>query len=224
MWSRLRNILDWFSRKSRAHLLFERVGRYASLTPTTVCRLHEAEPHTPCPNSTHFCGTESSILAINFDAVKEAYCNKNRIGSVSSVDAVMYKGARFLFVEIKSWQNFERYQIKPGDSQADIQQKIADKAAGFKLKPKVEKSMEICRNISHNEHLFDKMPVTYVLVTDVDTVADPLARFRGRLRALAYKSVFIPLYSSASITQLAAVGMDVRYVFCRKFDSFYINL
>ena len=224
MWSRLRNILDWFSRKSRAHLLFERVGRYASLTPTTVCRLHEAEPHTPCPNSTHFCGTESSIPAINFDAVKEAYCNKNRIGSVSSVDAVMYKGARFLFVEIKSWQNFERYQIKPGDSQADIQQKIADKAAGFKLKPKVEKSMKICRTIAGDEHLFDRMPVTYVLVTDVDTVADPMVKFKARLLTLAYKSVYIPLFTAASMTQLATTGLDVRYVFCRKFDTFYDSL
>jgi len=224
MWSKLQALIAWLQGKSAACRLYERVGRYALLSPTTVCRLHEAEPKKPCPTSASFCGKESKIPALNFDAVKETYCNKTRKSSVPSVDAVLYKDKRFLFVEIKSWQNFERYQIKPGDDQSTIQRKIADKATGFKLKPKVEKSMDICKSISKDEHLFEKMPVTYVLVTDVDTIADPLARFRSRLRALAYKSVYIPLYSSASMAQLSTVGMDVRYVFCRRFDSFYDSL
>ena len=224
MWSKLRELFARLRGKTAARRLYERVGTFASLSSTTICWLHEAEPKKPCPASSFFCGTESKIPALNFDAVKEAYCNKTRTPSMPSVDAVLFKDKRFLFVEIKSWQNFERYQIKPGDSQATIQQKIADKATGFKLKPKVEKSMEICERISKDEHLFEKMPVTYVLVTDVDTVADPLARFRSRLRALAYKSVFIPLFSSASMAQLSTVGMDVRYVFCRKFDNFYESL
>lgn len=224
MWSRLKNIIDWFRCKSSSHILFERLKRYASLAPTTLCKLHKAESHTPCPNSSRFCGIESSIPAINFDAVKDAYCKNKRVSSLPSVDAVMFKGDRFLFVEIKSWQNFEYYQIKTGDSQTVIQKMIVDKARGFKLKPKVEKSMEICRKISHNEHLFDKMPVTYVLVTDVDTVADPLLKFKVQLQVLSYKSVYIPLFTAVSIKQLATTGLDVRYVFCRKFDSFYESL
>lgn len=211
-------------RRSVACRLYEQVGKYASLSPTTICGLHEAEPKKPCPSSAFFCGAESKIPALNFDAVKKVFCNKTKTPSLPSVDAVMYKDNRFLFVEIKSWQNFERFQIKPGDNQATIKQKITGKATGFKLKPKVEKSMAICKSICKDEHLFEKMLVTYVLVTDVDTVADPLARFRGRLRALAYKSVFIPLFSSASLAQLSTVGMDVRYVFCRKFDNFYESL
>ena len=135
MWNKLRSIGDLFRRKPSARILFECLERYASLTPTTICRLHEAAPYTPCPLSSHFCGTESSIPAINFDAVKDVFCNNRGISSLPSVDAVMYKGPRFLFVEIKSWQNFEYYQIKPGDSQDVIEKKIADKASGFKLKP-----------------------------------------------------------------------------------------
>ena len=224
MLNKVRELLAKLRKKTNACRLYERVGEYASLLPTTICRLHEAEPKKPCPTTAFFCGAESKIPALNFDAVKESFCNKMKCPSVPSVDAVLYKENRFLFVEIKSWQNFERYQIKPGDNQATIQQKIADKATGFNLKPKVERSMEICMRISKDEHLFKKMAVTYVLVTDVDTVVDPLARFRGRLRALAYKSVFIPLFSSASLTQLSTIGMDVRYIFCRKFDSFYDSL
>lgn len=224
MLSKLRELFARLRKKTVARRLYEQVGKYASLSPTTICWLHEAEPKKPCPTSAFFCGTESMIPALNFDAVKEAFCHKTKTPSVSSVDAVLYKDNRFLFVEIKSWQNFERHQITAGDSPATIRRKIDDKATGFKLKPKVEKSMEICRSIANDEHLFDKMPVTYVLVTDVDTVADPLVRFKSRLRALAYKSVFIPLFSSASLAQLSTVGMDVRYVFCRKFDFFYDSL
>ena len=225
MWSRFKQIVSsWFKKKTKANMLFDRLRGYASLTPTTLCMLHEPENKTPCPRSRFFCGTDSTIPAINFDKVKETYCNKAKITYFPSVDAVMFKEERFLFVEIKSWQNFERYQIKPGDSPAIIQKKIEDKAKGFKLKPKVEKSMKICQVLSQDEHLFDKMPVTYVLVTDVNTVADPLARFKGRLLTLAYKSVYIPLFSSASTAQLATVGMDVRYVFCREFDAFYAKL
>ena len=224
MWGRFLDIIARLKGKTNACRLYERVGKYASLSPTTICWLHEAEPKKPCPVSSFFCGADSVIPALNFDAVKEAYCNKTKTPSVPSVDAVLYKGKRFLFVEIKSWQNFERHQLEPGDSQTDIRQKIMAQAQGFKLKPKVEKSMEICRNISKDKHLFNKMPVTYVLVTDVDTITDPLARFKGRLRALAYKSVYIPLFTSASTAELSTVAMNVRYVFCRNFDVFYNEL
>lgn len=224
MWARLCKKLDWFKKKTDARKLYEQVGHFASLKPTTICMLHEAEPRTPCPESNYFCGKESKHLVFNFDAVKEAYCRNTKTQSWSSVDAALYKSNRFLFVEIKSWQNFERHQIDKNDSEAAIKKKIEEQAKGFKLKTKIEKSVELCRKISNDEHLFEKMPVTYVLVTDVDTVVDPLARFRGRLRVLAYKSVYIPLYSSASQSELAAVGMDVRYVFCQKFDEFYDSL
>lgn len=224
MWSKLQKLFAWLRKSSDACRLYEQVGKYASLSPTTICWLHEAEPKKPCPTSSFFCGAGSKIPALNFDAVKDAFCNKTKTPSVPSVDAVLYKENRFIFVEIKSWQNFERHHIKYSDSQTTIQQKIADKAIGFKLKPKVEKSMEICKKITKDEHLFEKIPVTYVLVTDVDTVTDPMRRFKSRLSVLAYKSVYIPLYNKAVGTQIATIEMDVRYVFCRKFDEFYDKL
>ncbi len=225
MWDK---ILDFISRirgKTKACRLYERVGRYASLSPTSICRLHEAVPRTPCPSSPHFCGKESTYFVYNFDAVKEYYCKKNKTVEVlPSVDAVLYKDKRFLFVEIKSWQNFERFHIKSSDSEAVIEHKIQKKAKSFKLKAKVDNSIEICKAISNDQYLFTKIPATYVLVTDVDTVSDPLVRFRARLGALGYKSVYIPLYNNASLLQLATVGMDVRYVFCRQFDNFIDSL
>lgn len=224
MWSSVIFFLARLLGKPVAGILYSRVGGYASISPTTICMLHNAEIRTPCPKSSYFCGSESKISVLNFDAIKDKYCHDKRIPSLPSVDAVTYKGRRFLFIEIKSWQNFERYQIKQADSQVDIQRKIVEKASKFNLRLKVEKSLEMCKKIMKDEDLFIRIPVTYVLVTDVDSMADPLARFKSRLRALAYKSVYIPLYTSASEAELSTVGMDVRYVFCRKFDQFYDSL
>lgn len=183
-----------------------------------------AEPGRPCPQSKFFCGTESKLHAINFDAVKERYCSHKQLSSLSSVDAVMHKSDLFLFVEIKSWRNFEQYFIEPADSEAERRRKIEEKAKKFKLKKKVEESMTICCDVFKDEHLFDDMPVLYVLLTDIDTVVDPLDRFRARLGTLSYKAVNMLNFNDASVAELKKVGMGARYVCCREFDNFYAGL
>lgn len=224
MWNRIRRIFAWFRGKTDARILYDCVRSYASISSTTICMLHLAENRTPCLQSRYYCGAESKVSVLNFDKIKDMYCHKNRLQSLPSVDAVSYKNSRFLFIEIKSWQNFERFQISGVDAPTDIAKKIKDKAAGFKLKSKIEKSMEICSQIANDKKLFGKIPVTYVLVTDVDTVEDPMIRFKSRLRILSYKSVYIPLYNKEVKNQIATIGMDVRYVFCRSFDQFYKKL
>lgn len=224
MWNKCVDFIYSLFGKSKAQRLCLRLMRYASLTPTSVCMLHEAEPKTPCPQSKYFCGMESSILAINFDAVKERYCTQNHLSSLSSVDAVMHNRDLLLFVEIKSWKNFEQYQIKPTDSEADRRRKIEEKAKKFKLKKKVEESMTICCDVAKDKNLFDNLRVLYVLMTDIDTVVDPLDRFRARLGTLSYKAVNMLHFNDTSVAELKKVGMSARYVYCRQFDDFYKGL
>ena len=224
MWSKIQDFYYRIARKPRSYRLYQCLKHYASLQKTTVCMLHEAEPGTPCPQSRVFCGTESQHSAINFDAVKEHYCAQNRISSMASVDSVMHKSDLFLFVEIKSWKNFEQYQLKPTDSEAVRMRKIEDKAKKFKLKKKVEDSMTICCEVSKDKQLFNKMRVLYVLLTDIDTVVDPLDRFRARLGSLSYTAVNLLNFNDASMAELKTVGMNARYVYCRQFDKFYSEL
>lgn len=224
MCSRIRDFIRLFKGRTGAYWLFERLRRYASLSTTSICMLHNAEKRVSCPESQYFCGNESQKSVVNFDAVKEVYCKNNRIGALSSVDAVTYKDKQFIFVEIKSWQNFERYHIKDSDSPEEKKKKIEEKAEGFNLKKKIEESLRICKGISHDEHLFEKIPVIYILVTDVDTVVDPMKKFRARMAVLSYKSQNIPLYNKFSIAQLNSLKMNVRYVFCQKFDELYDGL
>lgn len=224
MWSKC---VDSFYRivgKPQAFRLYQRLKSYASLQPTVVCMLHEAESGKPCPQSIYYCGSKSSYPAINFDEVKKFYCTKKGISSLSSVDAVMQKKDLFLFVEIKSWKNFEQHQIKPTDSETLRKQKIEQQAKKFKLKKKVEDSMTICCEVSKDKRLFDKMRVMYVLITDIDTVVDPMDRFRARLGSLSYKAVNMLHFNDASMVELKKVGMKARYVYCRKFDEFYASI
>lgn len=211
--------------ETAAQHLFELIREYASLSNTSICMLHNAEPKTPCPQSKFFCGKESIISAVNFDAVKDVFCNRNKLKTLlPSVDAVLYKKELFIFVEIKGWQNFDRYYVEVEDSPSEIQIKADKQAKKFNLKLKIDSSIEICKNISKDPDIFTGMPMVYVLVTDVDTVLDPLVRFRARLGILSYNAINIPFYTSASNKAIKATGMNIRYQNCRNFDKFFDSL
>ena len=200
--------------------LYELLLQYATQQQTTICQLHNAEPHTPCPQSKYFCQKESVKKVVDFDAVKVKYCKCENINPTwQSVDAVMPKEEIFLFVEIKSWRNFDKYQMTNIHTKEEKEQIIEKQVKEFKLKQKIERSIEICQNISKNKYLFDKIPMIYVLVTDIDTVTNPMLRLRVQLGVLAYKSVNISLYTSASTNELSTLAMNVRYTSCYEFDN-----
>lgn len=211
--------------KTNAESLFDTLQHYANLSTTTVCRQHFAEPHTPCPQSKYFCGTESKQRAINFDAVKVTYCKRNSIHDpMASVDAVLYKGNTFLLVEIKGWQNFDRRQIKKNDSTDQIKDKADKQAEKYKLKSKIEDSIEICRKLSEDTQVFDKMDVVYILLTDVPTITDPLRRIKVNLNVLSYKTENINMYISAALSEIQRTNLPIRYKHCQEFDDFYNSL
>lgn len=207
-----------------AHRLYDALSLFVQIESTSLCMLHNAAPRIPCPHSTHFCGNESKVPVLNFDAVKDEFCRRRGNRQLKSVDAVTYKGGQFLFIEIKSWQNFEANQIKKRDSPAVVQQKIERQASDFKLKEKVVDSIKICTDLTKCSKLFGKFPVMYVLVTDVNDIVDPLARLKGWLNVLSYNSVRIPDFKRATEKELHSTGMITRYQPCREFDVFFDSL
>lgn len=207
-----------------ARRLYGALSFYVQAASTSLCMLHKAEPRIPCPHSLHFCGNASKVPVLDFDAVKDEFCRGRGNRQLKSVDAVTYKGGQFLFIEIKSWQNFEANQIKKNDPPAVVQQKIERQANDFNLKKKVEDSIKICIALTKCSKLFGKFPVMYVLVTDVNDVVDPLARLKGWLDVLSYNSVRIPDFKRATEKELHSTGMITRYQPCREFDSFFNSL
>lgn len=205
--------------------LFDLLQQYSTKPLTTLCRLHFSEPRIPCPKSKFFCGKESVTDVLDFDDVKDKFCREENIHPTwKSVDAVLSKEDIFVFVEIKSWRNFESFHLDDADSEEDRNAKVTAQAQGFKLKEKIDCSMMICQGLAKDEKLFGPIPTMYVLVTDVETVLNPLVRLRAQLGVLAYKAVNIPLYTNATMAELNALGMNVRYKNCREFDAFIDSL
>ena len=208
-----------------ANSLYDLAKSYAKQSDTIICVLHNAQPKTPCVNSRSFCRHPSQTAVINFDAVKTIYCtNENIHPQLASVDALTYKNGQILFVEIKSNKNFLQHQLKQTDTQETIDKNIKQQVTDYKLKKKMDDSQTICEAISGDIHLFDTLPSIYVLVTDAETVTNPLQAIQMNLNILAYNAIHLPRLNKALETDLDSLGHTTRYVYCRDFDKFVNSL
>ena len=198
---------------------------YAQQEDTIVCVLHNAQPKTSCVNSQNFCGHPSQTAVINFDAVKTVYCtNENIHPQLASVDALTYKNGQILFVEIKSNKNFLQHQLKQADTQETIDEKIKQQVTDYKLKKKIDDSQTVCKAISGDSHLFDTLPSIYVLVTDAETVTNPLQSIQMNLNILAYNAIHLPRLNIALEENLDSLGHTTRLVYCQDFDKYISSL
>ena len=208
-----------------AYSLYALAKSYAQLDDTIICVLHNAQPHIPCVNSSIFCGHPSQTSIINFDTVKVSYCtNENIHPQLASVDALTHKNGQLLFIEIKSNKNFLKYQLKAIDTQKSIDEKIENQVADYQLKKKIDDSRTICEAISGDKHLFENLPSIYVLVTDTETVTNPLQLFQMNLNILAYNAIHLPRLNKALEDNLDSLGHTTRFVFCQDFDKFVKSL
>lgn len=208
-----------------ANSLYDLAKSYAKQNDTIICVLHNAQPKTPCVNSRSFCGHPSQTAVINFDAVKTVYCtNENIHPQLASVDAITHKNGQILFVEIKSNKNFLKHQLKKTDTQKSIDEKIENQVADYQLKKKIDDSRTICETISGDKHLFDYLPSIYVLVTDTETLTNPLQLFQMNLNVLAYNAIHLSRLNNAIDDNLDSLGHTTRFVFCQDFDKFIGSL
>ena len=208
-----------------ASSLYSLVKSYAQQNDTIICVLHNAQSKIPCVNSGNFCGHPSQTAVINFDAVKTAYCkNENIHPQLKSVDAFTHKNGQILFVEIKSNKNFLRYQLKQTDPEETVDEKIRQQVANYQLKKKIDNSRTVCEAISGDSHLFDTLPSIYVLVTDAETVTNPLQSIQINLNILAYNAIYLPRLNKALEEDLDSLGHTTRLVYCQDFDKFISSL
>lgn len=208
-----------------ANSLYDLAKSYAQLDDTIICVLHNAQPKTSCVNSRSFCGHPSQTAVINFDTVKVSYCtNENIHPQLASVDALTHKNGQVLFIEIKSNRNFLKYQLKATDTQESIDEKIERQIADYQLKKKIDDSRAICEAISGDSHLFENLPSIYVLVTDTETVTNPLQNIQVHLNILAYNAIHLPRLNKAIDDNLDSLGHTTRYVYCQDFDDFINSL
>lgn len=205
--------------------LYSLIKSYSNLDETQICVLHKPKPKTPCIDNP--CSTPSQTNVIDFDKVKSIFCQINNQSQLASVDCITHKGNHFLLVEIKSNKNFLTHQLKNSNSETKDDEIIKNKVAGYNLKKKISDSIHICNEISKNTNVFESIPCIYVLVTDTDTIDDPIQSFQANMNILAYNSIdIIKLTKLNKLLRenLESLGYTNRYVKCSDFDDYIKNL
>ena len=128
-----------------------------------------------------------------------------------------YTGKRFCFVEAKGWVKFLEH-LKARDKVAAIKKQ----AASYDLNKKLFNSIDICRLVSGISELLLEMPVTFVLVTDIETESNGLEMFRSNLLKLSDSTDIWTEYCNQELkSRLDTIPGNIPtvYISCKDFDE-----
>lgn len=163
-----------------------------------------------------FCADFQSGNVIDFDTVKDLMC-KGQPAQPASVDAVCVSGDDhvFYFVELKGWQRYI-------DNIYNQKRTPEETASGYNLAGKLADSQRLCMQITADNTLFDRMPVRFLLVTDIDTKTNGINAFHSMLNQLGQSStdLYSECLSQAQKSLDSEIYIEKDYVFCKDFTSF----
>lgn len=167
-----------------------------------------------------FCADMQSGNVIDFDAVKDEMC-KGQTSKPASVDAVCVSGTdhAFYFVELKGWQRYIDNKCK---------QKLTpeETASGYNLSGKLSSSQRLCMQIAADDDLFSKIPVRFLLVTDIDTRTNGIDAFHSMLNQLGQSSnnIYNECLTHAQKALDSEILIDKEYITCKDFDSYIMSV
>lgn len=182
---------------------------------TVICNLHSA--CSPEEGKPYLCKTANSRTpVIDFDSVKTKADKEKGIESRKSVDALSCSasGKYICFIELKSWELFLTYNGKESKVRKQTEKYKSD------LPEKLKDSIEICKEISGNEDIFEGCVIVFILVTDITPERDGLSSFYSSMSALAGSSSDLRLLCdrlSEGIMK-GIPSVETRYWHCRDFD------
>lgn len=172
--------------------------------------------HNPC-KATRTCQCCQSYPIIDFDDIKKKYHQGISGDTPASVDGITFSGKRFCFVEIKGWVEFLNH-LKARNQELTI----ARRAASYNLRKKLFDSITICQIISGIEDLLACIPITYVLVTDIETESNGLAMFHNNLLRLADPvDNWLGICNRELKARLSTIPGNIPtvYLSCKDFDT-----
>lgn len=163
-----------------------------------------------------FCAHSQSAKVINFDSVKDDFCN-GQSEKPSSVDVICVSRTDkvFYFVELKGWKKYIENVSKQKHTPKDT-------VEGYKLSKKLSDSLEICRQLASNKELFSDIPIRFLLVTDIETKTHGIESFHSLLNQLGETSsnICLECLRMARKTLDLEIGIDRDYISCQDFDKF----
>ena len=98
------------------------------------------------------CTAYHTIELLDFDKIKDTICHNKRIESVASVDGILERNDTLCFVELKSWENYLKYQ-KP-KAETDIQAQLDTYDLNSKLIESMNILFYICIHLFCFFHLY----------------------------------------------------------------------
>lgn len=167
-----------------------------------------------------FCSSQQSYPVIDFDEVKNDYCKRKKMASLASVDAVCVGGKKhyFCFVELKGWEKYIKYFREQKNS-------IVDTIKGYNLEGKLADSQKLCADIVGKNDLFVKMPVVFLLVTDIDVKTDGMDSFAEMMFTLSETSTIYSECVSETLKSLDfKISIEHDYISCKDFDKHVATL
>lgn len=203
----------------------------ASNTTFSIKKLCDLEKSC-CPNvQTKF---------FDFDKIKEWYCKEQECITISSVDALHIhdNSNSVYFVEMKGWKAFIEHNPKATDKA------IIKQAAKFDFISKFEDSLSILNNIIRFNNFtpvltkdqliqFKKCLKHFILITDLDSVANPLQEIVATLSILSQTSSKVNFIHDSTNKALSKLNtIDYGYtnlqtpkrLNCSQVDHFFNNL
>lgn len=188
---------------------------------TTICRLHK-----PC-STVRRCVNDSRLEVIDFDKIKDAYCESLHSDPMPSVDALAYSEKRvaLCFVELKGW---DRFLNNPYRKASVSEEEIKTQAGRYDLKGKLESSLRICQDLMGVPDCFEGVELFFVLVTDIEIESNPLESIVYNLSVLAETSSkwkdLCHKYLSKALDEVAIGDIRKFYLYCETFDHWMVNV
>ena len=198
--------------------IFESIYAYIGNKDTIICNIHSA--CSPLKGKSYICKQgRSKVRIIDFDSVKQQADIDKGIESRKSVDSVVTSpsDSYFCFVELKSW----KLLINNKGTEKSIRKQATKYESDLPLK--LTDSIEICKQVTQDNGVFDNCKIIYILLTDIPNPMDQLSglsRIDANLTALAGTSSNLNLLCN----QLSQNIMDnipkveTRYWECSDFD------
>lgn len=164
------------------------------------------------------CNSINTKSLLDFDKIKTRYCRgKNPL---PSVDGLLEINENLCFVELKSWENFFKYNSNA--SNEDIENQLNS----YNLKGKFDSSLLICKEEINDNELFDNIQIVFVLVTDIPIEEKPEFSILHNLNSLASSSSDWKYERCNSLSKLKLNDINIDkfnvekiYISCKEFDK-----
>lgn len=188
----------------------------------------------PCHKG-FLCNRFPKSKMLDFDLIEKTWHMLTGKPSSSSTDGLTYTSKHLCFIEAKGWKKFLEYQpelqkestTEPEESR--IYQRIKKQNRKYHFQKKLLESISICEEIIGENVIVGRIPVLYILVTDVNPLQDSASLIFQQLNYLAnssskWETLCVGEMRKRFEEEIGETrGIEARFIQCKQLDSYLFN-